>query len=250
MARIELKHCTIRMKDGLSGTAKINEPSTPPAENDSEFDIDTVSLNTADTDLVPVGARFTVAGETDSGQVHTVTARTPSGSGPTTNIQFTPALGAGTYVDDGVVTFLPQQIDIKIGDGNITYTENTNYEYELDKGALDTVREADEAPMDVNIDFVYEFITTGTGEAITPMDALKQKGNASEWVTTSSDLCEPYCIDFEVEYVPPCGGAEKEITLFPEFRPDSKEVDLGEAQISISGRCNAVEPTVTREAQS
>jgi hypothetical protein len=104
--------------------------------------------------------------------------------------------------------------------------------------------------MDVNIDFVYEFITTGTSETITPMDALKRKGNAGEWVSSSSDLCEPYCVDIEVEHVPPCGGAEKEITLFAEFRPDSKEVDLGEAQISISGRCNATEPIVTRQSQS
>jgi hypothetical protein len=139
MARIELKHCTVRMKDGLSGSAAINEPVIAPQEGDTEMDIDTVVLNTTVTDLVPVGARFTVAGETET-TVHTVTARTPAGAGPTTNIEFSPALGAGTYVDNGVITFLPQQIDIKIGDGNLTYTENKNYEYELDRGQLDTVR--------------------------------------------------------------------------------------------------------------
>jgi len=250
MARIELKHCVIRLKDGLSGSAKINEPTTAPAENDTSFDVDTISLNTVDTDLIPIGARFTVAGETNSTQVHVVTARTPSATSPTTNIEFSPALGPGSYADDGVVTFQSQQLDIKIGDGNCTYTENKNYEYELDKGQLDAVREGDEAPMEVNIDFVYEFITTGTNESITPMDALKQKGNASEWVSSSSDPCEPYCVDIEVVYTPSCGGAQIETTLFPDFRPDSKEVDLGEAQISISGRCNAVEPTVTRTSQS
>ena len=103
--------------------------------------------------------------------------------------------------------------------------------------------------MDVNLDFVYEWITTGTGEAITPMDALKRKGGANEWVSSSSDPCEPYCIDIEVEYVPRCGNAQKEITVFPEFRSDSREVDFGEASISVSGRCNATEPIVTRENQ-
>jgi len=206
-------------------------------------------LNTTITDLVPVGARFTVAGETDDTKVHVVTGRTPTDAGPTTNIVFSPALGAGTYVDSGVVTFAAQMIEIKIGDGNITYTENTNYDYELDRGVLDTVREGDQAPIDVNIDFVYEYITTGTGEAITPMDALKGKGGASEWVSAATDPCEPYAIDVEVEYTPPCGGSEKEITLFPEFRPDTKEVDFGEANVSITGRCNVVEPVVTRVAQ-
>lgn len=248
MARIELKNCIVRFKDGLGGTAAINEPTTPPTQNDTSMDIDTVVLNTVDTDQVPVGARFTVAGETVQ-TVHTVTARTPT-SGATTAITFAPALGVGTYADGGVITFLNQQINIKIGDGNITYTENNNYEYETDRGQLDTVREGDEAPMDVNVDFVYEFITTGTSEAITPMDALKKRNKASEWVSSSSDPCEPYAIDIEVEYTPPCGGAEIETTVFPDFRPDSKEVDFGEAQVSVTGRCNAVEPIVTRTAQS
>jgi hypothetical protein len=250
MARIELKHCVVRMKDGLAGAGAINEPTTAPVETDTTFDIDTVVLNTTDTDLVPVGARFTVDGETDAAQVHVVTERTPTDSGPTTNIVFTPALGAGTYADGGVLAFVNQQIDIKIGDGNITYTENTNYDYDLDRGVLDTVREGDQAPMDVNLDFVYEYITTGTGETITPMDAVKQKGGASEWVNAAADPCEPYAVDIEVVYTPPCGGAEIETTLFPDFRPDSKEVDLGEANVSVSGRCNALEPTVTRAAQS
>jgi hypothetical protein len=249
MARIELKHTTIRMKDGLSGAGAINEPTTAPVETDTVFDLDTVVLNTDVTDLVPVGARFTVDGETDAAQVHTVTVRTPSSSGPTTNIEFSPALGAGTYADGGVLTFVNQQIDIKIGDGNLTYTENTNYDYDLDRGLLDTVREGDQAPMDVNLDFVYEYITTGTGESITPMDAVKGEGGASEWVSSSSDPCEPYAVDMEVVYTPPCGGAEIETTLFPDFRSDSREVDFGEAQIAVTGRCNATEPIVTRTAQ-
>ena len=250
MARIELKHCVVRMKDGLSGAGAINEPGTDPVETDTTFDIDTVVLNTVDTDLIPVGARFTIAGETDATQVHVVTGRTPTDSSPTTNIVFTPALGAGTYVDGGVVTFLAQQIDIKIGDGNVTYTESKNYEYDTDRGVLDTVREGDEAPMDVNLDFVYEYITTGTGESITPMDAIKQKGGASDWYNSSADPCEPYAVDVEVVFTPPCGGAEIETTLFPDFRADSKEVDLGEANVSVSGRCNATEPVVSRAAQS
>ncbi len=250
MARIELKHCVVRIKDGLSGSGAINEPTTAPVETDTSFDIDTVVLNTDDTDLIPVGARFTIAGETDATQVHIVTVRTPTETSPTVTIDFTPALGAGTYVDGGVVTFINQQIEIKIGDGNITYTENTNYEYETDRGSLDTVKEGEEAPMDVNVDFVYEYITTGTGEAITPMDAIKRQGGASEWVNASADPCEPFCVDLEVEYTPPCGGAEKEITIFPDFRPDTKEVDFGEAAVSVTGRCNALEPIISRVAQS
>lgn len=251
MARIELRHCVLSLHDGFSGTAAVNEPTTPPADGDTDLDIDTIVVNgKLGTDVVSIGARFTVVGATDV--TYTVTGRTPAdGSATTTNIEFTPALATadGIPLDDAVITFLSQQIDIKIGDGNLTYTENSEYEYELDRGQLDTVREGNQVPMDVNLDFVYEFVTTGTGEKITPMDALRGRGGASEWVSSSADPCEPYAVDIEVEHVPPCGGAQLERTLFPDFRADSKEFDLGEATVSVSGRCNAVEPAVTREDQ-
>jgi len=252
MARIELKNTVVRLKDGLSGTGAINEPTTAPVATDTEFDIDTVVLNAGGlgTDVIPLGARFTVAGETDATQVHVVTGRTPSdGLSATTNIVFTPALGAGTYVDGGVVTFTSNQIEIKIGDGNITYTEANEYEYDLDRGVLDTVREGDQVPIDVSIDFVYEFITTGTSESVSMMDALKAIGGAAEWRSSSSDPCEPYSVDLEVIYTPLCTTSEIETTLFPEFRSESREIDYGEANISVSGRCNVTAPTVTRTAQ-
>ena len=242
MARIELRHATIRFKDGLSGTAAVGVGGI--AAGAATLPLSTVVLNSSVTDQVPVGARLTIDGNTT---VHTVTARTP-GTGTTTSVTISPAVPNGEdALAAAAVVFLPQQIEIKIGDGNLTYSEANEYEYELDRGALDSVREGDEQPMEVNIDFVYEFITTGTSESVTPMDALKRKGGAAEWVSASADLCEPYCIDIEVEHVPPCGTSQKEITLFPEFRSESREVDLGEASISVSGRCNATEPTVTRE---
>ena len=250
MARIELKNCIVRMKDGLSGTGAINDPT--PIATDLEFDIDTIVLNAGGlgTDVVPIGARFLVAGETNATQVHVVTERTPSdGSATTTNIVFSPALGAGTYVDSGVLTFAANQLDIKIGDGNVTYTESNEYDYDLDRGTLDTVRAGDEVPIDVNFDFVYEFIVTGTGESISPMDALKAIGGAAEWRSSSSDPCEPYSVDIEIVHTPICTTAEIETTIFPDFRSESREADLGEANVSVSGRCNVTEPTITRTAQ-
>lgn len=244
MARIELRDCIIRFKDGLSGTAALTV--SPPVATDTDVDIDTIVLNSVDPDLVPVGARFKVAGETVP-VFHTVTVRTPAETSPTTNVEFTPELGAGTYVENGVVTFYPQQIEIKIGDGNITYTENRTYDYMLDRGDLDTVREGDQVPLDVRLECTYEHITTGTSEAISPLDALKGIGGADEWVSSSTDLCEPYAIDIEVEHDPPCGTAQTEITLFPDFRPDSKEINFQDAAISLTGKCNVIEPVINRE---
>ena len=166
-----------------------------------------------------------------------------------TNITFSPAWGTPTPADDDTITFLPIEVEVKIGDGNLTYTENIEYEYELDRGLLDTVKKGDDQPMDVTVDFVYEFVSTGTGEAITVVDALKGIRGASEFTSSSSDPCEPYAVDLEVEHDPGncLPGVEKEITLFPDFRYDSLEFDLDEATISATGRCNAEEPTITRE---
>ena len=364
MARIELRHCTVRLEDGLSGTAANNQPVTPPISGDTTLTLASVALNTDVTDKVPLGARFTIAGESGS-PTHVVTARTPSSSNPTTQITFTPALGSGTYTSaaagiagaatttqqgsgiqneiqqiaryannvtggtftltltingggpvttgaiaynanataiqtaidlvsgvtaghivvtggplttsaititfsgadvdltnqgqttiDGssltasignkTLTFSPQQLDIKIGDGDLKYTENDDFKYDLDRGNLDTVRQGDEKPMDVSLSFVYEHITTGTGEAVAPMDALKRRGGAAEWVSSATDKCEPYAVDLSVIHTPPCGTAQIETTLFPDFRSDKREPSLKDSLIQITGRCNAVEPVVSR----
>lgn len=243
MARIALKHCVIRLVDGLAGTAAVNQMMTAPMSGDASLTIDTVVLNTTVTTKVPVGARFTIAGESAS-TVHTVTGRT--GMDTTTAITFSPPLGAGTYADNGVITFLPQQLEIKIGDGNVTYTESDEYNYLLDRSDLDTVTSGDAQPMQVNVDCVYESITTGTSESIAPMDALKRRGSASEWVSSATDKCEPYAVDLEVIHTPPCGTKQAEKTTFPDFRSESREVNFQDATISVSGRCNAVEPIVER----
>lgn len=365
MALIELRDTTIRIKDGLSGTALINE--AVPGATDTDVDIDTISVNRTNPVKVPVGARFTVSTAGNTAK-YTVTDRvlstgvdevqSISGSGATTgtititltispdpsdpsktqlsvpvsgiaydaaaaaiqtaidsamgsalatyvagditvaggdlnaspvtltydgtsvakanhgvavvgaggydgtvtastttegefvdqvtNITFSPAWGTPTPADDDTITFLPIEVEVKIGDGNLTYTENKELEYQLDRGQLDTVREGDQQPMDLNIDFVYEFVTTGTGEAITPVDALKGIGGAAEFTSSSSDPCEPYCVDIEIDHDPTCLSVEKEVTLFPDFRYDTLEFDLSEASISTTGRCNATQPTITR----
>jgi hypothetical protein len=245
MARIELRDCTIYIQDGLSGNAVIAE--TTPGSTDTDVDINTVNLNTTDTDLVPVGARFTV-NTANNTTIYTVVARTPASASPTTNIEFTPAWGTPTPSQADVITFISQRIEVKIGEGNLTWTEAKEYEYLLDRGDLDTVREGDEQPVEVSLEFVYEYVTTQTGKDITPVDAIKQSGEANEWVSSSADLCEPYAIDMVVFHCLPCGTDYNERVTLADFRWESLEYDLGEATIAVSGRCNVSEATVNRSA--
>ncbi len=352
MARIELKYCTVRFRDGLNGTA-VGPATAPTVGAASLAGLTAVALNSLNPGLIPIGARFNIAGETNQID-HTVTGRTqgsstggvnevqtvtvanatggtfkvfwggmesteigynanvaafaaalaplvnspdnvtvtgtpgnwtvtfqgllanapqplfttdisnlngdnayvavaettlgvlPTAGGTTTAITFSPTLTAGTYAASAAITFKPQQVYVKLGDGNLTYTEHRDYQYLLDRGLLDTVREPKDVPMDVKLEGVYEHITSGTGEAVCPMDALKGHNSADEWVSSSPDQCEPYCVDVIVDYEPPCAPVNRETTLFPMFRAETREINYSAATIAFTGKCMAKEPTVYR----
>lgn len=246
MARIQLRDTTIYMQDGLAGTAAVNDVSPTDLSGETTLDIGSVVLNTDDADQVPVGARFTVAGETGS-PVHTVTARTPS-SGATTSITFTPALASDVDAA-AVITFRPQRLEIKIGDGDLSWTENRELLYDLDRDLLDTVRLGQEQPVEVDLAFIFEYVTTQSGQTITPIDALKRIGEATEWVSSAEDLCEPYAVDIYVVHNVPCGTDHDQDFLFQDFRYESLEYSIQDASISVSGRCNVSDVITTRASE-
>ncbi len=241
MARIQLRDSTIYIQDGLSGTAAIDDT---PAGSDTDFTIDTVALNSTVTTLVPVGARFTISTEAGT-PVHTVTARTPTSAGPTTNIVFTPAI-TGTLTDNDVITFLPQRITISIGEGDLTWTEARELIYDLDRDLLDTVRLGADIPLEIDLAFTFEYVTTESGQAITPVDAIKRIGEATEWVSSSSDACEPYAVDIFVVHCVPCGTDQDQDFTFPDFRYESLDYSIQDASISVSGKCNVTDAVTTR----
>ena len=205
--------------------------------------VDTVSINTDDTDFIPVGARFTLAGEVGS-LVHTVLTRTGN---PTTSITLTPALA--NFVGNGantVLTFLPQQIEIRVGDGDLSWTEAREVLYDLDRDILDDVRLGPEQPLELNAAFVFEWASTGTGETISPIDAIKRINDAAEWVSSDSDQCRPYAIDVVVDHVVPCGTNQDQRFSFEDFRWDSLEYSIQDAAITLTGRCNRTDALVER----
>ena len=164
----------------------------------------------------------------------------------TTQISITPALVAATTIS-GDVTFGGRKLEIKVGEGNLTFTENSPREYKKNRGRLDTVRDADEEPVDVSFDFVWEFLSAVAGSTTpTIKEALKQSGEAETWLSTSDDFCEPYCCDIEVHYDPACGGANTELIILEQFRSETLEHNLSDGQISCTGKCNVTEATSTR----
>lgn len=235
MAKIDLKNAEIRLKDGTTGAGAVDNVGGYAADATS-MTIDGV------TGEIMNNRTFTVVGST---LTHTINSHTPS-SGNTTGIVFTPGLD-GSVADGAVITFGPNRLDIKIGEGNLTYSEKRNMEYVKDRGVLDTVREGDEEAIDIKFDAVWEFLKATTGSELpTVEDVLKNEGEAAAWVTSSADPCEPFALDLEIEYDPPCSGEYREIILFPDFRYEELAHDLRQGQISVSGKSNATKPTITR----
>jgi len=185
-----------------------------------------------------------------SGGGDTVTVSTLNQGGTTGIITFSPAFATadGIPADNADITFLPARIEIKVGNGNLTWSEKREFDYVRDRGDLDTVRRGDEQPVEVKLDLLYEFYTNGSGGAWlpSPIDFLKQQGEASTIASSSSDPCEPFAIDIEVVYDPPCGSELNEDYTFPDFRYESLEFNLRDATISVTGKCNSVEPGVSR----
>ena len=156
-------------------------------------------------------------------------------------------------IKDGTGT--PNEIAIKIGEGNLTYTENRTIEYILDRGLIDEVREGDQVPVDVSFEFNWDYITgsPASGGLPTIEDALKKVGNASTWISTDAEICAPYAVDIEVLYEPFCGvsaGIENERITISDFRWESLDHDLRAATISVSGRANVTTVTAVRFPQT
>lgn len=136
-----------------------------------------------------------------------------------------------------------ESITVKLGDGNLTWSRRRNMEYIMDGGNLDGVREGDQEPVELSLDAVWEFITASTGNTPTIEDALTQSGEASSWVSSGADDCEPYAVDIEITYNPNCGSVGTETITFSEFRYEQIDHDLRAGTFAISGRCNEVAPS-------
>jgi hypothetical protein len=264
MAQIDIKECEIRVFDGTLGTAVLD--STNPDSDltvtakskhigSDKISVELIDPGTASASLsvATSGRKITVNLGTSTASAITTTAaqiKTAIEANATANAMVTVALEtAGTGVVEAIAeTTLDGQksISIKIGEGNLTYSEHRNVEFTRDRGALDTVREADEEPVDLSIDATWEWIKGLTSSTPTLEDVLKKRGEAASWVSTADDPCQPYCIDIELWNAPGCGTIEDEIIMFEEYYYETVDHDLREGTLATAGRCNRKEATSSR----
>lgn len=209
----------------------------------------TVVVDTGAGSVIAVGDVVTFTNNDPNQQdvtEYTVTSKIDSTF--TTSITFTPVLVVAVQ-NNIPVDILPHQLEVRLGEGGFSYTEKKAREYKKNRGKLDSVRNGDEEPLEVKLDFAWIFIKSSTGEDLTVEDVLKQQGQASTWVTAGHDPCEPYCVTMRIKYMPPCTGTKDEIIDLAEFRYEELQHDTKTAMIACTGKCNLTVPTVTRIAK-
>ena len=269
MAKLDLKEATIKLWDGTLGTltttaaagadgqivltARSKHIGTnkialtlidPGVDNSSTESVVVtgrsivVTLGTSAVPAIDTTATLlaaAIAGDSDANALVVVTQA---------------GTGAGT-VDAQAITTLDGQksLSVTIGDGTLSYSEKKPREFVKDKGTINTVRNADEEPVDVSFDFIWDFITSESGaSAPTIEEVLKKTGYALSdgWATTASDVCQPYCVDLEVSNLPECSTVTNEYTMLEEFYYEGLDHDAKEGSVACGGRCNKVEAVHTR----
>jgi hypothetical protein len=234
---IDLKNCTIYIEDGYLKTGAVNLMAG--------YMIGATSIVVDGfTGQLPVGALVKFTGDTEEYYI----ASTVETSTNTTTIVLDHGLKAAV-ADNVVVTVGPQRLEVKVGDGTLTYNETKNREYKLNRGRIDKVRNGDEAPLEVNMTLAWTHIKAHTSESIPSVeDCLKQRGVAAGWVSTGQG-CDPYAVNLVIKNAPTaCVGETypNETVTFPEFRYEKLAHDAKAGTVSCDGKCNATEPIVVR----
>ena len=257
MAQIDIKEAMIKVFDGTLGTTTIDF-TAPEADmiftaKSRHIGTDKISITFIDPGGATAAFSITVTGRDivvnlarAASAITTTAALAKTGieADPDANALVTVTFGAG---EDGTgllegkakVTLNGQKvINVKIGEGTLSHSESRPVEFTRDRGILDTVRLADEEPMDLSLDATWEYITAETGDAPTLEDVLKKIGEAAAWVSTADDQCQPYCIDVELHNAPVCAGTDDEIIMFEEYYYEKLDHNLRDGTIATSGRCN------------
>ena len=239
MPVLDLKNCTILLKDGYRDTSGLVNFMAGYSIGATSMAVDGFTV------APPVGSTFTIEAGTQRYVVLTST---------TTLITFTPGL-AGAVADNDNITVGGRQIEAKLGDGNLTYSKTKNREYILNRGVIDEVRNGDEAPIDVSLNAQWQFITGHSsdpgGGLPTIEDVLDNVGLASSWISSDlDDPCRPYCIDIEIVNEPVCDTVQGEYVLLKHFRYEKLDHDAKAGSIATTGKCNIQTPVVTRFDQT
>lgn len=138
---------------------------------------------------------------------------------------------------------------INIGEGNFQFTEKRTITPILDRGTVSTVRQGADQLMEISFQFVWEFLESNTPSIPSVEDVLKRRGYATSWVSASTDVDAPFCVNLELVYIPICNGIDTEVLAFPQFHYDELAHNPKDGTVDCKGICNATAALTSRVAQ-
>jgi len=141
------------------------------------------------------------------------------------------------------------ELEIEIGEGNMTWSLKLPRDYKKSKGRLSHVKDGDEEPMDVSVDALWDYLQANTGGTPTIYEALLRKGEAATWISAGGE-CQPYSVDIVLLNVPDCAtlATPNELIIFPDFRPENLDGDLGGGTLALPGKSFSLTPITARYA--
>jgi hypothetical protein len=140
----------------------------------------------------------------------------------------------------------PNKLDLKIDEGNITWTEKREIKVKKDRGNLDYFKEGDQVPMAVKLECRFDALKSSSGDPITPHEFFTKTGAASSYKSTAG-LCAADAVDIQVTVDQVCGTTvQDEIITFSQFTFEEIGGDFKTGLLSVSGICLAVRPTSVR----
>lgn len=136
---------------------------------------------------------------------------------------------------DGVITiydgtsYTPNELEVIIEEGNLTFKEEKTVVEVKDRGALSHLRPGEEISVKGSFSIKFrQFLQQEGATDPSVYEALTKTGGASAWVSTNTDGGGVYTVGIRFEIATPTSGEKAEkITFDPVFIPgiDFKEGD-------------------------
>lgn len=145
---------------------------------------------------------------------------------------------------DGTGT--PNTLELKIDEGNLTWSEKRNITAKKDRGVLDYMKENEQEACEVNLECRFSSLKASSGDPVTPYEFLKLSGAASGYKSTGP-LCSASALDLIVKVNHVCGTTiEDEIITFADFTYTDIGGDFKAGTLSVKGMCLIIGPTSVR----
>lgn len=115
----------------------------------------------------------------------------------------------------------PGEVEVKLDEGNLSWTESRPVGMISDRGTLDHARRGDEQVIELTFSMMYQTHLDPNSATPTVYEALTRQGAASAWVSQTFDS-DDYAVNLEFTVVDPAGGTD-EVINFDQFNVTNED---------------------------